>query len=102
MDGFGENPPRPVTVNRFWAQIFGTGLVKTVEDFGSQGEYPSHPDLLDWLAVEFMDSGWDVKHIFKIILTSGTYCQSSVVTPEAISQDPANRLLSRGSRFQKV
>ena len=89
-----------VTVNRFWAQLFGTGLVKTVEDFGSQGEYPSHPDLLDWLAVEFMESGWDVKHIFRTILTSGTYCQSSVVTPESVAKDPANRLLSRGSRYR--
>jgi len=89
-----------VIVNRFWAQLFGTGLVKTIEDFGSQGEYPSHPDLLDWLAVEFMESGWDVKHLFRTIVTSQTYCQSSRVTPEAFSRDPENRLLARGPRHR--
>lgn len=89
-----------VTVNRFWAQLFGTGLVKTVEDFGSQGEYPSHPELLDWLAVEFMESGWDVKHLFRTIVTSETYCQSSVLTPEAVSRDVENRLLARGPRYR--
>ena len=89
-----------VTANRFWAQLFGTGLVKTVEDFGAQGEYPAHPELLDWLAVEFMDSGWDVKHLFRTIVTSETYCQSSVLTPEASSRDPENRLLARGPRYR--
>ena len=89
-----------VTVNRFWAQLFGTGLVKTVEDFGAQGEYPSHPDLLDWLAVEFMESGWDVKHLFRTIVTSETYCQSSTLTPKSVSRDPENRLLARGPRYR--
>lgn len=89
-----------VTVNRFWSQIFGTGLVKTIEDFGSQGEYPSHPDLLDWLAVEFMESGWDVKHLFRTILTSDTYCRSSRLDPEALANDPENRLLARGPRHR--
>lgn len=89
-----------VTVNRFWSQLFGTGLVKTIEDFGSQGEYPSHPDLLDWLAVEFMESGWDVKHLFRTIVTSATYCQSSRLDPEALANDPENRLLARGPRYR--
>lgn len=89
-----------VTVNRFWAQLFGTGLVKTVEDFGAQGEYPSHPELLDWLAVEFMESGWDVKHLFRTMVTSETYCQSSKLTPESVSKDPENRLLARGPRYR--
>lgn len=87
-----------VTVNRFWSQLFGTGLVKTVEDFGSQGEYPSHPELLDWLAMEFMDSGWDVKSIFRTIVTSETYCQSSILKREVTDTDPQNRLLARGPR----
>ncbi|MBK7927053.1 MAG: DUF1553 domain-containing protein [Bryobacterales bacterium] len=87
-----------VIVNRYWQMIFGTGLVKTVEDFGSQGEWPSHPELLDWLAVEFMDSGWDVRHLLKTIVTSSTYRQSSRVAPELVQRDPENRLLARGSR----
>jgi hypothetical protein len=89
-----------VTVNRFWQAIFGTGLVKTVEDFGSQGEPPSHPELLDWLAVEFQESGWDVKRLLKAIMLSETYQQDSRVTPQALAADPENRLLSRGSRFR--
>lgn len=89
-----------VTVNRFWAQLFGVGLVKTIEDFGSQGEYPSHPELLDWLAVEFMESGWDVKHLFRTLVTSRTYRQSSRLTPEAHANDPDNRMLARGPRHR--
>ena len=85
-----------VTVNRFWQMFFGTGLVKTAEDFGSQGEAPSHPELLDWLAAEFMRTGWDIKGIQKTILLSATYRQSSVATPELVARDPENRLLARG------
>ena len=89
-----------VTVNRFWQQYFGVGIVKTVEDFGVQGERPSHPELLDWLATEFIRSGWDVKHLQRLIVTSATYRQSSRVTPELLAKDPENRLLARGSRFR--
>ena len=89
-----------VTVNRYWQALFGTGLVKSVEDFGLQGEKPSHPELLDWLAVEFMDSGWDVKHLLRLIVTSRTYRQSSRVTPELAERDPENRLLARGARHR--
>jgi hypothetical protein len=89
-----------VTVNRYWAMLFGTGLVKTVEDFGSQGEWPLHQDLLDWLAVEFMDSGWSVKHILKTMVMSAAYRQSSRVTPELLQRDPENRLIARGPRFR--
>jgi Protein of unknown function (DUF1553)/Protein of unknown function (DUF1549)/Planctomycete cytochrome C len=96
-----ENPlTARVTVNRFWARMFGCGIVKTVEDFGAQGEWPSHPDLLDWLAVEFMESGWDVKALVKTIAMSGTYRQSSRVSAEAAQRDPENRLLARGTRFR--
>lgn len=89
-----------VTVNRFWAQLFGVGLVKTLEDFGSQGEYPSHPELLDWLAVEFMESGWDVKQLFRTILMSSTYRQSSRLSADSFADDPENRLLARGPRHR--
>ncbi len=89
-----------VTVNRFWQEVFGTGLVRTAGDFGITGELPSHPDLLDWLAVEFRESGWDVKRLFRLIVTSATYRQAAVVTPEKIHQDRDNRLLSRGPRFR--
>ncbi len=85
-----------VTVNRYWQLFFGVGLVETTEDFGKQGTRPSHPELLDWLAVEFRDSGWDLRHLHKLILTSATYRQSSEVPLEARQQDPKNRLLSRG------
>jgi hypothetical protein len=89
-----------VTVNRYWQRYFGTGLVKTSEDFGSQGEPPSHPKLLDWLAVEFRESGWDIKALQKLIVMSATYRQSSRVTPAKLKADPENRLLSRGPRFR--
>lgn len=89
-----------VAVNRFWQAIFGTGIVKTVEDFGAQGEWPSHPELLDWLAVEFMESGWDVKRLHRTIVTSAAYRQSSKVSPALAAKDPENRLLARGPRLR--
>ena len=89
-----------VAVNRFWKTSFGTGIVATPADFGSQGEWPSHPELLDWLAVEFVESGWDVKHLVRLIVTSATYRQSSVAGPGSLERDPANRLLARGPRFR--
>jgi hypothetical protein len=105
--GFAQwlvDPANPLTarvaVNRFWQMYFGTGLVKTVEDFGSQGEWPSHPELLDWLATEFVRTGWDVKGMQKLIVTSATYRQSSRVTPELRQRDPENRLLARGPRIR--
>jgi hypothetical protein len=87
-------------MNRFWEMYFGTGIVKTVEDFGVQGEWPSHPELLDWLATEFIRSGWDVKAMLKLIVTSAAYRQSSTASPELEQRDPENRLLARGSRFR--
>jgi hypothetical protein len=89
-----------VTVNRYWQHFFGTGLVKTSEDFGVQGERPVHPELLDWLAVEFVRSGWDVKAMHKLIVMSATYQQQSDVTPELAERDVYNRLLARGPRFR--
>ncbi len=89
-----------VTVNRFWQMLFGAGLVRTVEDFGSQGEAPSHPELLDWLATEFVRTGWDVKGILKTIVMSAAYRQDSNASPSVIQQDPDNRLLARGPRFR--
>jgi hypothetical protein len=98
------DPNHPLTsrvaVNRFWQMYFGHGIVKTVEDFGSQGEPPVHPELLDWLATEFIRSGWDVKAMQKLIVTSATYRQSSRVTPELREKDPENRLLARGPRYR--
>ncbi len=88
-----------VTVNRFWQQFFGTGLVKTSEDFGSQGEPASHPELLDWLAVQFQDDGWDVQKTLRRMVISSTYRQAAVVRG-SVERDPENRLLSRGPRFR--
>ena len=118
-----ENPLMArVTVNRYWSVFFGTGLVKTINDFGSQGEWPSHPELLDWLAVQFRDGSgdpksevrgqrsetrpppssraWDVKGLVRLILTSATYRQSAAVTPEKLERDPYNRLFTRGPRVR--
>ncbi|MBI5280412.1 MAG: DUF1553 domain-containing protein [Candidatus Solibacter usitatus] len=89
-----------VTVNRFWQEIFGAGLVKTAEDFGSQGEAPVNQELLDWLAVEFREGGWDVKKFFRMLVTSSAYRQAAVATAEKLEKDPENRLLSRGPRFR--
>ena len=89
-----------VTVNRYWQKYFGTGIVKTSENFGSQGEPPSHPALLDWLAREFISTGWDVKAMQRLIVTSAVYRQSSKVTPELLKADSLNRLLARGPRFR--
>ena len=89
-----------VTVNRLWQNVFGAGLVKTSEDFGIMGSPPTHPKLLDWLAVEFMDSGWDVRHMLKLMLTSKAYKQSAVSSEAALKKDPDNKLLSRGPRFR--
>jgi hypothetical protein len=89
-----------VTVNRYWYLLFGTGIVKTLEDFGAQGEWPSHADLLDWLAVDFVESGWDIKRMIKQMVMSATYRQTSRVTPELHQRDPENRLLARGPRFR--
>ena len=89
-----------VTVNRIWQTFFGMGLVKTSEDFGVQGEKPSHPRLLDWLAVDFQESGWDVKALHKKIVMSETYQQSSRVSPELLETDPENRLMARGPRYR--
>ncbi|MEM8945908.1 MAG: PSD1 and planctomycete cytochrome C domain-containing protein [Planctomycetota bacterium] len=89
-----------VTVNRFWLQLFGIGLLDSPEDFGLQSQSPSHPELLDWLAVEFSESGWNVKEFLKTIMTSQTYQQSSVSSPETHNRDPDNRYLSRGPRLR--
>jgi hypothetical protein len=89
-----------VAVNRYWQSYFGAGLVRTVDDFGAQGDPPSHPELLDWLACEFVASGWDIKAMQRLIVTSATYRQSSKVAQPLWERDPENRLLARGPRFR--
>ncbi|MEY4033728.1 MAG: hypothetical protein RL492_922, partial [Verrucomicrobiota bacterium] len=97
----GQHPlTARVWVNRAWESFFGTGLVKTSENFGSQAEWPSHPELLDWLAVDFAEHGWDMKRMQKLMLMSQAYRQSTVVTAEKLEKDPENRWLSRGPRFR--
>lgn len=97
-------PEHPLTarvyVNRVWQMLFGEGLVRTPADFGSQGEWPTHPELLDWLAVDFVEHGWDVKRLVKMIALSATYRQSSAASPELLQRDPQNQLLARGPRFR--
>jgi hypothetical protein len=96
-----EQPlPARVTANRFWQEVFGTGLVKTVGELGVGGELPSHPELLDFLAVEFREKGWDVKQLFRLMVLSAAYRQSATITPDKLEKDPQNRLLSRGPRFR--
>lgn len=97
-----ENNPlvARVTVNRFWLEHFGRGLVETPEDFGTRGQVPTHPELLDWLSTEFMRQGWSLKAVHRLMVTSATYRQSSHVSPELLQRDPYNRLLARGPRFR--
>ena len=96
-----ENPlTARVTVNRMWYELFGTGIVETTEDFGIMGQRPSHPELLDWLAVEFRESGWNIKHMYKLMVMSAAYRQSAKSTPEQLQKDPRNLLLSHGPRFR--
>ncbi|HMO64878.1 MAG TPA: DUF1553 domain-containing protein, partial [Verrucomicrobiota bacterium] len=98
------DPAHPLTarvvVNQYWQKYFGAGLVRTGEEFGAQGEWPSHPELLDWLATEFIRTGWDIRAMQRLIVTSHTYRQDARVTPELLEQDPENRLLARGPRFR--
>jgi hypothetical protein len=89
-----------VTVNRFWEQIFGRGIVETSEDFGTQSSLPSHPELLDWLAVEFIENGWSMKKLHRLLVTSATYRQAASANPTLLEKDPYNRLLARGPRFR--
>ena len=89
-----------VAVNRMWESLFGVGIVRSSEEFGSQGDMPTHPELLDWLAAEFMENGWDVKHLLALMLNSRAYRQTSAASPELIEHDPDNRLVARGPRFR--
>ena len=96
-----ENPlTTRVTVNRMWYELFGAGLVETTEDFGIMGQRPTHPELLDWLALEFRESGWNIKHMYKLMVMSATYRQSSKAGPQQLAKDPKNQWLSRGPRFR--
>jgi hypothetical protein len=96
-----ENPlTARVTVNRMWNELFGAGLVETTEDFGIMGQRPSHPELLDWLAVEFRESGWDMKHMYKLMVMSAAYRQSAKSSPDQLARDPKNLLLAHGPRFR--
>ena len=98
------DPSNPLTarviMNRFWQEYFGVGLVKTAEDFGVRGEVPSHPELLDWLATEFIRTGWGIKAMQRLIVTSATYRQTSKTGRELLKRDPENRVLARGPRFR--
>jgi hypothetical protein len=98
------NPRNPLTarvfINQIWQEFFGRGIVTTPGDFGMQGELPSHPELLDWLAVDFMENGWDIKRLVRQIVTSATYRQSAVISKEKLDKDPENRLLSRAPRYR--
>jgi hypothetical protein len=97
----GRNPlTARVTVNRLWQMLFGVGLVRTAADFGTQGEWPSHPELLDWLATEFVRSGWDLRHVLRLCVLSATYRQASSAPPVAFLSDPADRMLARAPRFR--
>ena len=101
MDTNKNNPlTARVFVNQMWQEIFGRGIVKTSGDFGMQGELPSHPELLDWLAVDFMEHGWDIKRLMKQIVTSATYRQSSNIVKENYNKDPENVYLSRAPRLR--
>jgi hypothetical protein len=104
MANWITSPEHPLTarvaVNRYWSLMFGQGIVRSLEDFGARGDWPSHPELLDWLATEFTESNWNVQRTLKQIVMSSTYRQSSVVTPAKLTADPENRLLSRGARFR--
>ena len=98
------DPANPLTarvfVNRLWQEVFGKGIVPTTENFGVQGALPSHPELLDWLAVEFRESGWNMKHLLKLMVTSATFRQSAVISEEKLAADPENTWLSRGPRYR--
>jgi hypothetical protein len=89
-----------VTVNRMWYELFGTGIVESTEDFGIMGQRPTHPELLDWLAAEFRESGWNIKHMYKLMVTSAVYRQSAKSSPQQLAKDPRNLLLSHGPRFR--